>query len=77
LIKKNAIRRTFKSKKNAAAPLRHKAPKIQRLVTDIRIRRKKICKDDKIKRWKRTLAATEEYKKLYTVWISKRNAAAQ
>jgi small subunit ribosomal protein S6e len=44
LIKKNAIRRTFKSKKNAAAPLRHKAPKIQRLVTDVRIRRKKICK---------------------------------
>ena len=33
LIKKNIIRRTFKSKKNPNAANRHKAPKIQRLVT--------------------------------------------
>jgi hypothetical protein len=44
LIKKHAIRRTFKSKKNVEAPLRHKAPKVQRLVTDVRLRRKKIQK---------------------------------
>lgn len=43
LIKKNAIRRTFKSKKNAEAN-RHKAPKIQRLVTEARLRRKRIQK---------------------------------
>ena len=72
LIKKNAVRRTFKSKKNAEAHQRHKAPKIQRLVTDVRIRRKKIQKEDKIKRWKKTLAATEEYKKLQETWASKR-----
>ena len=55
LIKKNVIRRTFKSKKNAEAPLRQKSPKIQRLVTDIRVRRKRIQKDRKIKKWKKTI----------------------
>ena len=45
LIKKNVTRRTFKSKKNPEAPLRQKAPKIQRLITDVRIRRKKIQKE--------------------------------
>lgn len=59
LVKKNVIRRTFKSQKNPDAPLRQKAPKIQRLITDVRIRRKRIQKEDKIKRWKKTLAATE------------------
>ncbi len=58
-MKKNVIRRTFKSKANGDAPQRHKAPKIQRLITDVRVRRKKIEKDTKIRRWKRTLAATE------------------
>lgn len=77
LIKKNVIRRTFKSQKNPEAPLRQKAPKIQRLVTDVRIRRKRIQKEDKIKRWKKTLAATEEYKKLYEKWITKKKAAAK
>ena len=55
LIKKNVIRRTFKSKKNAEAALRQKSPKIQRLVTDVRIRRKRIQKDRKIKKWKKTI----------------------
>lgn len=76
LIKKNVIRRTFKSQKNPDAPQRQKAPKIQRLITDVRIRRKRIQKEDKIKRWKKTLAAVEEYKKVYDKWIAKRKAAA-
>ena len=59
LIKKNVIRRTFKSAKNPEAPLRQKAPKIQTLVTDVRIRRKRIQKEQKVKRWKKTLAASE------------------
>jgi len=45
LIKKNVVRRTFKSKKNPDAPLRQKAPKVQRLITDVRLRRKKIQKE--------------------------------
>ena len=76
LIKKNVIRRTFKSKKNENAPVRQKAPKIQRLVTDARLRRKRIIKETKIRRWKRTIAATEEYKKVYDKWVAKRKAAA-
>ena len=55
LIKKHAIRRTFKSKKNATAPNRFKAPKVQRLVTEARLRRKRIQKEDKVKRWKKSL----------------------
>ena len=76
LIKKNVVRRTFKSKRNPDAPLRQKAPKIQRLVTEQRIRRKRIEKENKLKRWKRTLAATEEYKKVYDKWVSKKKADA-
>jgi small subunit ribosomal protein S6e len=76
LIKKHAIRRTFKSKKNANAAPRHKAPRVQRLVTDVRLRRKRIQKEDKIKRWKRTLALTEEYKKVYDTWAAKKRAVA-
>ena len=76
MIKKNVTRRTFKSKKNAAAPLRQKAPKIQRLVTDIRIRRKKIQKEEKVKRWKKTLEARTEYTKLIDEHIAKRKAAS-
>ena len=76
LIKKNVMRRTFKSKKNADVPERQKAPKIQRLVTDQRLRRKRIQKDSKVKRWKKTLAAADEYKKVYDKWIAKRKAAA-
>jgi small subunit ribosomal protein S6e len=72
LIKKNAIRRTFKSKANANAANRHKAPKVQRLVTEARLRRKRIQKEDKIKRWKRALSLTEEYKKVYDTWASTR-----
>ena len=76
LIKKNVIRRTFKSQKNPEAPLRQKAPKIQRLITDVRIRRKRIQKEVKIRRWKRTLSATEAYNKVYDKWVAKRKAAA-
>ena len=75
MIKKNVTRRTFKSKKNVAAHLRQKAPKIQRLITDIRIRRKKIQKDEKVRRWKKTLEARAEYVKLVDEHVAKRKAA--
>ena len=74
LLKKNVIRRTFKSKANPDAHMRHKAPKIQRLVTDVRLRRKKIMKERKIQRWKKTLEKTQEYKKLHDAWVAKKRA---
>lgn len=73
LIKKHVIRRTFKGKANANAQ-RHKAPKVQRLVTEARLRRKRIQKEDKIKRWRRTLGLTKEYKELHDQWAAKRRA---
>lgn len=74
LIKKNVTRRTFKSKKNPAAPLRQKSPKIQRLITDVRIRRKRITKEDKVRRWKKTIEARAAYSKLIDEHMSKRKA---
>jgi len=41
-----------------------KTPKIQRLVTDVRLRRKRIYKKEKKERWQRTKKATAEYIKL-------------
>jgi small subunit ribosomal protein S6e len=75
LIKKNVTRRTFKSKKNPEAN-RQKAPKIQRLITDIRIRRKKIQKEEKVRRWKKTLEARVQYNKLIDEHVAKRKAAS-
>jgi hypothetical protein len=49
---------------------------VQRLVTEVRLRRKRIQKEDKIKRWKRTIALTEEYKKVYDAWANKKRAVA-
>ncbi len=76
LIKKNVTRRTFKSKKNPAAPERQKAPKIQRLITDVRIRRKRIMKEEKIRRWKKTQDARTAYNKLIDEHMAKKKAAA-
>ena len=76
LIKKNVTRRTFKSKKNPAAPERQKAPKIQRLITDIRLRRKRINKEEKVRRWRKTLEARTAYNKLIDEHVAKRKAAS-
>ena len=75
LIKKNVTRRTFKSKKNPAAPERQKAPKIQRLITDIRLRRKRINKEEKVRRWRKTLESRTAYNKLIDEHVAKRKAA--
>jgi small subunit ribosomal protein S6e len=77
LIKKNVTRRTFKSKKNPAAALRQKAPKIQRLITDVRLRRKRINKEDKVRRWKKTIEARAAYSKLIDEHVAKRKAATK
>ena len=75
MIKKNVTRRTFKSKKNPAAPERQKAPKIQRLITDARLRRKRIAKEEKVRRWRKTIEARGAYSKLIDEHVAKRKAA--
>ena len=72
LVKKNAIRRTFASKKTPGAAQRQKAPKVQRIVTDARLRRKKLIKKEKTDRYKKTQAALSEYQKLYNEWADKK-----
>jgi small subunit ribosomal protein S6e len=44
--------------------IRYKTPKIQRLVTDVRLRRKRVYKAEKKERWQRTKKAQAEYIKL-------------
>ena len=72
LIKKHVVRRTFKSKKNPEAALRQKAPKIQRLVTDARLRRKKLIKKRKVENWKKSQTAVAEYHKLVHEYFEKK-----
>ena len=61
LLKTNVIRRVFTSK---TGKQRQKAPKIQRLITDTRLRRKRIYKQEKKEKWLRTRQAVENYHKL-------------
>jgi small subunit ribosomal protein S6e len=65
LVKKAAIRRKWKT---AAGKERQKAPKIQRLVTDTRIRRKRIYKLAKKTRWADSRKEHESYSKLVADW---------
>ena len=65
LVKKAAIRRKWKT---ATGKDRQKAPKIQRLVTDARIRRKKIYKASKKTRWVESRKEHDDYHKLVADW---------
>jgi small subunit ribosomal protein S6e len=71
LVRKAAIRRTWTA---ANGKTRVKAPKIQRLITDSRIRSKKIYKDEKIKQWKDTKKAQDEYNKFLNEFNKKKDA---
>lgn len=64
-VKRYVIRREVAKKEGAASKKsRTKAPKIQRLITDVRLRRKKIRKVETQKRRERTARLKEEYQKL-------------
>jgi len=54
----------------------YKTPKIQRLVTDVRLRRKRIYKKEKKERWERTRKSQAEYVKLLQTLRKKRLDAA-
>jgi len=55
---------------------RVKAPKIQRLITDQRLRRKRVYKAEKKERWERTRKAWADYQKVLTEYKKKKAAAA-
>jgi len=55
---------------------RVKAPKIQRLITDQRLRRKRVYKAEKKERWERTRKAWADYQKVLTEYKKKKHAEA-
>jgi len=71
LVRKVAIRRTWTNSKGKE---RTKAPKIQRLITENRLKRKRIYKKEKINRWHRTKKAAEEYNKFLADFRKKKDA---
>jgi len=71
LVRKVAVRRTWTAPNGKS---RQKAPKIQRLVTDQRLRRKRIYKKEKVEKWQRTKKAQEEYNKFLAEFRKKKEA---
>lgn len=53
----------------------YKAPKIQRLITEKRIRRKKAIKNEKVNRWKTTKEQKQKYEKLISQFVKEKKAA--
>lgn len=71
LVRKAAIRRTWTAPNGKE---RQKAPKIQRLITEQRLRRKKIYKKEKVEKWKNAIKAQQEYVKLLVDLKKKKEA---
>jgi len=70
-VRRFVIRRKIEKE---GKPIRYKAPKIQRLVTDARLRRKRVYKAHKKARWERTRKAQEDYHKVLDEYRKKRAA---
>jgi len=51
-----------------------KAPKIQRLVTEKRIRRKQVLKRDKLRKYKASKEAVEKYEKVLNQYVKEKKA---
>jgi len=77
LTKDDDVRRFVIKRKieKEGKPVRYKAPRIQRLVTDARLRRKRIYKAHKKARWERTRQAVTDYQKVLEEYRKKRATA--
>jgi len=71
-VRRFVIRRKIEKE---GKPVRFKAPKIQRLITDERLRRKRLYKANKKARWERTRQAVEDYQKVVDEYRKKKAAA--
>jgi len=71
-VRRFVIRRKIEKE---GKPVRFKAPKIQRLITDDRLRRKRVYKAHKKARWERTKKAVEDYHKVVEEYRKKKAAA--
>jgi len=70
-VRRYVIRRKIEKE---GKPVRYKAPRIQRLVTDARLRRKRIYRAEKKARWQRTRKAVEDYHKVLEEYRKKKAA---
>jgi len=70
-VRRFVIRRKIEKE---GKPVRYKAPRIQRLVTDARLRRKRIYKQHKKSRWERTRKAVADYHKVLEEYHKKKRA---
>jgi len=70
-VRRFVIRRKIEKE---GKPVRTKAPKIQRLVTDDRLRRKRVYKAHKKARWERTRQAQADYQKVLQEYRKKKVA---
>jgi len=70
-VRRFVIRRKIEKE---GKPVRYKAPKIQRLVTDARLRRKRIYKAHKKARWEKTRKAVADYHKVLEDYRKKKAA---
>jgi small subunit ribosomal protein S6e len=70
-VRRFVIRRKIEKE---GKPVRYKAPKIQRLVTDARLRRKRVYRANKKARWERTRAAVSDYQKVLEEYRKKKAA---
>lgn len=70
-VRKYIVRRTIKRGDKTF----WKAPSIQRLVTEKRLRRKSVAKKDKVNRWKASKANVEKYEKLVSQYVKEKKAA--
>ena len=55
----------------------YKAPKVQRLITEKRLRRKKLIKREKLNRFKISKEAAAKYEKLISQYVKEKKAARQ
>lgn len=69
LVTKFAVRRTWET---ASGKKRQKAPKVQRIITESRLRSKKIQKKEKNDRILKTQKAQDEYKKFLEEWRARK-----
>jgi len=73
-VRRFVIRRKIEKE---GKPVRYKAPKIQRLVTDARLRRKRVYKAGKKARWERTRKAITDYQKVLEEYRHKKAEEAK
>merc|ERR1712007_80379 len=53
----------------------YKAPKIQRLITEKKVRGKKTIKNERVNRWKTTKEQKQKYEKLISHFVKEKKAA--